>query len=222
RKPKVFLFDEPLSNLDAKMRVSTRTEISKLHAKLGATMNYVTHDQVEAMTIGDRNCVMKDGHIMQVATPLELYNSPANMFVAGFIGSPPMNFFRGRIQKDGDTLKFVETNDAGTPVTVTLDQRLAAKAAGHVGKDIVFGIRPEDVEDTQVLENPNPGSTCEVTVEVTEPMGSATYLYLATGASSFIARVRPTDRFEVGQKVKVTFKLEAAHFFDAETEKVVA
>ena len=222
RKPKVFLFDEPLSNLDAKMRVSTRTEISKLHAKLGATMVYVTHDQVEAMTMGDRICVMKDGHIMQVATPLELYNSPANMFVAGFIGSPPMNFFRGRIQKDGDTLKFVETNDTGTPVTVTLDQRLAAKAAGHVGKDIVFGIRPEDVEDTQVLENPDPGSTCEVTVEVSEPMGSETYLYLATGASSFIARVRPTDRFEVGQKVKVTFKLEAAHFFDAETEKVVA
>lgn len=222
RKPKVFLFDEPLSNLDAKMRVSTRTEISKLHTKLGATMVYVTHDQVEAMTMGDRICVMKDGNIMQVATPLGLYNTPANMFVAGFIGSPPMNFIRGTIRKEGDKLRFVEKNEQGKPVVVTLDQRLAAKAAAYVGRDIVFGIRPEDVEDTQVLENPNPDSTIEVTVEVSEPMGSETYLYLTTGVTSFIARVRPTDRFEVGQSVNVTIKLDAVHFFDPETENVIA
>src|SRR5271154_1544580 len=109
RKPKVFLFDEPLSNLDAKMRVSTRTEISKLHGRLGATMIYVTHDQVEAMTMGDRICVMKDGHVMQVAAPLEIYNHPANLFVAGFIGSPPMNFFKGTIARNGGRLTFVET-----------------------------------------------------------------------------------------------------------------
>ena len=222
RKPKVFLFDEPLSNLDAKMRVSTRTEISKLHAKLGATMVYVTHDQVEAMTMGDRICVMKDGRIMQVASPLELYNKPQNVFVAGFIGSPPMNFFKGRLDKGaGDRLVFTETNTQGTPVRVVLDAALSAKGAGHVGKEVIFGIRPEDVQDTATVASPEPDHTVEVKVEVSEPMGAETFLYLHTGATSFIARVRPTDRFEVGQRVKVTFKVEAAHLFDATTEQVL-
>ncbi|MEO0055151.1 MAG: hypothetical protein RLZZ50_1098 [Verrucomicrobiota bacterium] len=222
RKPKVFLFDEPLSNLDAKMRVSTRTEISKLHAKLGATMVYVTHDQVEAMTMGDRICVMKDGRIMQVASPLELYNKPQNVFVAGFIGSPPMNFFKGRLEKGaGDRLVFTETNTQGAPVRVVLDAALSAKGAGHVGKEVIFGIRPEDVQDTATAAAPEPDHTVEVKVEVSEPMGAETFLYLHTGATSFIARVRPTDRFEVGQRVKVTFKVEAAHLFDAATEQVL-
>ncbi len=223
RKPKVFLFDEPLSNLDAKMRVSTRTEISKLHARLGATMIYVTHDQVEAMTMGDRICVMKDGRIMQVDAPLDLYNRPENLFVAGFIGSPPMNFFKGRLQRSATTglLEFVEANPAATPVRVTLDAALSAKGAGHIDRDIVFGIRPEDVQDTQGLERPDPAHTIEVKVEVSEPMGAETFLYLGTGATSFIARVRPTDRFEVGQTVKVTFKIGAAHLFDAATEQVL-
>ena len=221
RKPKVFLFDEPLSNLDAKMRVSTRTEISKLHVRLGATMIYVTHDQVEAMTMGDRICVMKDGHIMQVAEPLELYNRPENLFVAGFIGSPAMNFFRGTIRREGGTLQFIETNDKAAPVVITLDAALAAKAAGHVGKSIVFGIRPEDVQDAATAANPDPARTIEVTVEVSEPMGAETFLYLTTGASSFIARVNPTDRFEPDQKVKITLRLENAHLFDATTEKAL-
>jgi multiple sugar transport system ATP-binding protein len=222
RKPKVFLFDEPLSNLDAKMRVSTRTEISKLHAKLGATMVYVTHDQVEAMTMGDRICVMKDGRIMQVASPLELYNKPQNVFVAGFIGSPPMNFFKGRLEKGaGDRLVFTETNTQGAPVRVVLDAALSAKGAGHVGKEVIFGIRPEDVQDTATVVSPELDHTVEVKVEVSEPMGAETFLYLHTGATSFIARVRPTDRFEVGQRVKVTFKVEAAHLFDAATEQVL-
>src|SRR5580692_5110761 len=130
RKPKVFLFDEPLSNLDAKMRVSTRTEISKLHARLGATMIYVTHDQVEAMTMGDRICVMKDGDIMQVAAPLDLYNHPNNLFVAGFIGSPPMNFFRGTLRKAGDRLEFVETAEGGAPLRFVLPEPLSRRAAG--------------------------------------------------------------------------------------------
>ena len=222
RKPKVFLFDEPLSNLDAKMRGSTRTEISKLHAKLGATMVYVTHDQVEAMTMGDRICVMKDGRIMQVASPLELYNKPQNVFVAGFIGSPPMNFFKGRLEKGaGDRLVFTETNTQGAPVRVVLDAALSAKGAGHVGKEVIFGIRPEDVQDTATAAAPEPDHTVEVKVEVSEPMGAETFLYLHTGATSFIARVRPTDRFEVGQRVKVTFKVEAAHLFDAATEQVL-
>ena len=221
RKPKVFLFDEPLSNLDAKMRVSTRTEISKLHARLGATMIYVTHDQVEAMTMGDRICVMKDGHIMQVAEPLELYNQPENLFVAGFIGSPAMNFFRGTVRQAGNVLQFVEANEKATPITITLDERLSAKAAGYIGKPIVFGIRPEDVQDTLVVTNPEAGRTIEVKVEVSEPMGSETYLYLTTGATAFIARVNPTDRFEADQKIKVTIKLENVHLFDGTTEKVL-
>jgi multiple sugar transport system ATP-binding protein len=221
RKPKVFLFDEPLSNLDAKMRVSTRTEISKLHDRLDATMIYVTHDQVEAMTMGDRICVMKDGHIMQVAAPLELYNFPENLFVAGFIGSPAMNFFRGTIKQAGNALQFVETNDKAVPVVITLDPRLAKKAVGHVGRTVVLGIRPEDVQDTQTVPNPDDNATIEVKVEVSEPMGSETYLYLTTGASAFIARVKPTDRFDAGQKVKVTLNLANAHLFDAETEKVL-
>lgn len=224
RKPKVFLFDEPLSNLDAKMRVSTRTEISKLHARLDATMIYVTHDQVEAMTMGDRICVMKDGRIMQVATPLELYNKPENVFVAGFIGSPPMNFFKGRLQKSttaAGLLEFTETNDKSAPVRITLDAALSAKGAAYVGKEIIFGVRPEDVLDTATSASPNSAHTAEVKVEVSEPMGAETYLYLSTGVTNFIARVRPTDRFDVGQSVKVTFKMEAAHLFDPATEQVL-
>jgi multiple sugar transport system ATP-binding protein len=218
RKPKVFLFDEPLSNLDAKMRVSTRTEISKLHARLGATMIYVTHDQVEAMTMGDRICVMKDGHIMQVAAPLELYNHPDNLFVAGFIGSPPMNFFRGTVRRDGGHLTFVETNAAAAPLTLALDEDLAKRAAGHVDQPVVFGVRPEAIHDLLTVTAPAAGRTAEVKVEVSEPMGSETLLYLDTGATSFVARVSPTDRFEAGQKVKVVFDLSHAHLFDAATE----
>jgi multiple sugar transport system ATP-binding protein len=217
RKPKVFLFDEPLSNLDAKMRVSTRTEISKLHARLGATMIYVTHDQVEAMTMGDRICVMKDGHIMQVAEPLHLYNHPANLFVAGFIGSPPMNFFRGSLHGEDGRVRFVEDNP-GTPLSIALDADLARKSTGYLGKPVILGIRPEAVRDTLTSSSPEPGCTADVKVEVSEPMGSETLLYLDTGATSFIARVNPTDRFDSGQKIQVTFDLGHAHLFDPATE----
>ena len=218
RKPKVFLFDEPLSNLDAKMRVSTRTEISKLHVRLGATMIYVTHDQVEAMTMGDRICVMKDGNIMQVAEPLELYNRPANLFVAGFIGSPPMNFFRGTLRRAGDHVSFVEDNPGGAPLTIALDEVLAGRSSGHLDRPVVLGVRPEAVHDSLLVASPDPGRTAEVRVEVAEPMGAETLLYLFTGATSFIARVSPTDRFDAGQKVQVTFDLSHAHLFDPATE----
>ncbi len=221
RQPKVFLFDEPLSNLDAKMRVSMRTEIARIHAKIGATMIYVTHDQVEAMTMGDRICVMKDGDIMQVATPLELYNQPANVFVAGFIGSPPMNFFKGTIHSAAGRLQFVETNAAGAPLTLPLNETLAARAAGQVGRPIIFGLRPEQVHDTLTVTAPDPALTTEVTVEVAEPMGAETLLYLSTGATSFIGRVRPTERFQVGQRIQVTFDLEKAQLFDATSEAVL-
>jgi multiple sugar transport system ATP-binding protein len=222
RKPKVFLFDEPLSNLDAKMRVSTRTEISKLHARLGATMIYVTHDQVEAMTMGDRICVMKDGNIMQVAPPLELYNRPDNMFVAGFIGSPPMNFFKGTLRRAGAHLAFVEDNAKAPPLTIALDERLAGKSSEYVDKPIVFGIRPEAIHDLLTVASPDAGRTADVKVEVSEPMGSETLLYLDTGATSFVARVNPTDRFEAGQRVQVTFDLTHAHLFDPVTELALA
>jgi len=221
RRPKVFLFDEPLSNLDAKMRVSTRTDISKLHARLGATMIYVTHDQVEAMTMGDRICVMKDGNIMQVDEPLDLYNNPKNMFVAGFIGSPPMNFFKGKLTRSGNKVVFTETNSQGTPIAVELTDKLATIAANYIDKDIVLGIRPEDAQDSLNLSAPNPATTVEVTVEVSEPMGAETYLYLDTGAHSFIARVRASDRFDVGQKVQITFQMDKVHLFDPATESVL-
>jgi multiple sugar transport system ATP-binding protein len=216
RKPKVFLFDEPLSNLDAKMRVSTRTEISKLHARLGATMIYVTHDQVEAMSMGDRICVMRDGHIMQVATPLELYNQPANLFVAGFIGSPPMNLFQGTIQRSGSALVFSERNTTGSPITCELPAPLERAAAALIGKPVVFGVRPEDVHEVAEAASA-PGFTA--TLEVAEPMGAETFLYLTTGATSFIARVAPTHRFDAGQRVRLRFALDKAQLFDAATEQ---
>ena len=217
RKPKVFLFDEPLSNLDAKMRVSTRTEISKLHAALGVTMIYVTHDQIEAMTMGDRICVMKDGRILQVAEPLQLYNHPANLFVAGFIGSPPMNFFRGSLRAGADGgVEFIEAGDQAS-VVVKLPADLASRARGHVGRPIVFGIRPENIREASIG-----GSTMfEATVELAEPMGAETYLYVSTGATGFVARVGPTDRFVPQQRVRLSFNLDCAHLFDAETEEAL-
>jgi multiple sugar transport system ATP-binding protein len=221
RKPKVFLFDEPLSNLDAKMRVSTRTEISKLHARLGTTMIYVTHDQVEAMTMGDRICVMKDGDIMQVAAPLDLYDRPDNLFVAGFIGSPPMNFFRGALRRDGGRVSFVEDNPGGPPLAIALDEALAARSSSHLGKPVILGVRPEAIHDSLMVASPDPGRTAEVRVEVAEPMGAETLLYLYTGATSFVARVSPTDRFDAGQKVQVTFDLAHAHLFDPASERVL-
>lgn len=224
RDPKVFLFDEPLSNLDAKMRVSMRTEISKLHARLSATMIYVTHDQVEAMTMGDRICVMKDGRIMQVAEPLTLYNQPDNLFVAGFIGSPQMNLFPGKIEREGGTLFFVENvgASAGTPLRLALPPALAARATGHAGKGVVLGIRPEHLEDTAPgASHGAPGSEATVRIDLAEPMGAETYLYLNTGATAFIARVKPTDQYEINTNVTMRFGLEHAHLFDAQTEQAI-
>jgi multiple sugar transport system ATP-binding protein len=220
RKPKAFLFDEPLSNLDAKMRVTMRTEISKLHARLSTTMIYVTHDQVEAMTMGDRICVMKDGNIMQVAEPLSLYSHPANMFVAGFIGSPPMNFLRGRVERGGDTLIFVEDNPAGTPVRLALGDRLSRCAGPHVDRPIVFGIRPEDVFDADAAAGPDQ-TMAPVRLEVSEPMGFETYLYLNTGAHTFVARVRSQGRSDAAANVRVGFNLANAHLFDPASEAAI-
>jgi multiple sugar transport system ATP-binding protein len=216
RKPKVFLFDEPLSNLDAKMRVSTRAEISKLHGRLGATMIYVTHDQVEAMTMGDRICVMKDGRIMQVDEPMDIYNNPANLFVAGFIGSPPMNFLQGTIQREAGNFVFAETNSVGQPIRVTLNERLSAKAAKRIDLPVILGVRPENVRDAV-----NGSFMASLRVEVAEPMGAETFLYLTSGAHSVIARVQPNHDFELGRNLAVMFDLDHAHLFDPATEQAL-
>ncbi len=221
RKPKVFLFDEPLSNLDAKMRVSMRTEISKLHARLATTMIYVTHDQIEAMTMGDRITVMKDGDIMQVAEPLELYHHPENTFVAGFIGSPSMNFFTGKITRVDNQIKFTENNESGNPILLTLKENESRIASNYVNKEIILGIRPEDIRDLITVNNPIPGYTVQAKVEVSEPMGAETFLYLNTGATSFVAKVRSTDRYDINQNIELHFELERVHFFDPETNNVL-
>ena len=210
RKPKAFLFDEPLSNLDAKMRVQMRAEISKLHKSLKSTMIYVTHDQIEAMTMGDRIVVMKDGWIQQVASPLDIYNHPANQFVAGFIGSPPMNFFNGTLKVGpGKAVRF----DEGTfafDVPVVMNEALA----GHNGKPVVMGIRPENMDEAAT---PPQGPIVEAKVEVIEMMGSEVYLYANTGKSTFTARVAPTCQRKIGDTVRIALEPSKLHFFDSES-----
>jgi multiple sugar transport system ATP-binding protein len=213
RQPKVFLFDEPLSNLDAKMRGSTRAEISKLHARLGATMIYVTHDQVEAMTMGDRICVMKDGAIMQVAAPLELYNQPANLFVAGFIGSPAMNFFKGTLRRATGGIEFVETGAPSAPLTLPLPPRLAATGQAHVEREVILGVRPENIHLAESAT-----SAVSAVVDISEPMGAETLLHLRVGATPCIARVGPLARLQPGESIRITFDLGSAHLFDPATE----
>ena len=204
RKPKAFLFDEPLSNLDAKMRVQMRAEINKLHSRLQSTMIYVTHDQVEAMTMGDRIVVMKDGVIQQVDDPISLYDNPKNLFVAGFIGSPPMNFFRGTIQQRANGLWFAEkTSEASKNggFSVRIDDRMAETLTSHVGKAVVFGVRPEDVNDRKLAGQANPDQIVHSTVDVVEPMGAEIYLYLNTGSHTFVARVNSRKTTDENQPI---------------------
>lgn len=216
RKPKAFLFDEPLSNLDAKMRIQMRTEISKLHTRLQSTMIYVTHDQVEAMTMGDRIVVMKDGIIQQIADPITLYDNPKNKFVAGFIGTPPMNFMSGKVGKLNGTLYFQEEK-----FQVKIVDDMAPKLAPYLGKKVFFGIRPEDIFDKLFIGTASPEFTITATVEVIEPMGYEVYLYLNTGAHSFIARVDAHERAEVNQDLEMVFNMSKAHFFDPATEETI-
>jgi multiple sugar transport system ATP-binding protein len=216
RKPKVFLFDEPLSNLDAKMRVQMRAEISKLHTRLQATMIYVTHDQVEAMTMGDRIVVMKDGVIQQVADPITLYDKPRNKFVAGFIGSPSMNFIEGAIVKRSTGLFFNEDN-----FQVKLTEEMASQVASHEGQEMILGIRPEDIYDKVYATNPSPDNTITATVEVVEPMGSEAYLYLTTGKTPFVARVDTHEQVEVNTDIELVFDMAKAHLFDVTTGETI-
>ena len=217
RKPAVFLFDEPLSNLDAKMRVQMRAEISMLHRRLDTTMIYVTHDQVEAMTMGDRICVMKDGVVQQVDTPLAIYDNPANLFVAGFIGTPPTNFFRGRLLSRNGSLLF-----ANERFEIPLRDDWKAPAAPHVGGEIVLGVRPEDIGSPRA-ETAAGAPTLTATAVVVEPMGAETYLHLSAddGAHTFLARVSPRLPVKVGQSATLALDLSNAHLFDAATERAV-
>ncbi len=211
RKPKVFLFDEPLSNLDAKLRVQMRTEISKLHQRLGATMIYVTHDQTEAMTMGDRIVVMKDGNVMQIDTPLNLYNNPLNKFVAGFIGSPSMNFVEGSIVSSGG-MKFAET---GSTLLFDIPKGKQKLLAPYVGKEIWLGMRPE-----HITAGSTKGCKVNASVEVVEPMGNEIFAYITTGGSQLVARMAPLN-IQVGEKKDFVFDMAKAHFFDKTTENVI-
>jgi len=216
RKPKVFLFDEPLSNLDAKMRVQMRTEISKLHTTLQATMLYVTHDQVEAMTMGDRIVVMKDGFIQQIADPIKLYDYPENKFVAGFIGSPPMNFMDCKVIAENDGIWM----DAKSfKVKVTDEQ--AKHLESYVGKEVAFGVRPEHIEDINNVTDADPSTCISALVDVIEPMGAETFLYLTSGEHSFIAKIGGHEQCRVGDSIDLALTIERAHYFDSETEKVI-
>jgi len=216
RKPLVFLFDEPLSNLDAKLRVQMRTELHKLHIRLQTTMIYVTHDQIEAMTMGDRIAVMKDGILQQVADPITIYDRPVNKFVASFIGSPPMNFMEGKIIKKDGRLYFDEGK-----IKVKIIDDMRKDLFAYADKEIIFGIRSEDIYDKLFVSEAPPENIVRVNCEVFEPMGSEVYLHLNTGRHTFIARVGAHDRPPVNQDIDLVFDMSKVHFFDKDTEKTI-
>ena len=216
RKPAVFLFDEPLSNLDAKMRVQMRVEISRLHKQLGTTMIYVTHDQIEAMTMGQRIVVMKGGLIQQVADPLSLYDHPANRFVAGFIGMPPMNIFEGHIRAEQGGLLF--EGAAGMRLPVPPKDKPALMA--YRDKPVILGLRSEDIGSSAAEQLPVPARIRAI-VEVIEPMGSESYIYFRLGDSTFISRVDAHRKFKVGETAEPAVFIDKAHFFDPTTEKCI-
>jgi multiple sugar transport system ATP-binding protein len=214
RHPRVFLFDEPLSNLDAKLRVQMRVELKKLHLRLGTTAIYVTHDQVEAMTLGDRVVVMKDGVVQQVGEPLELYNTPANKFVAGFIGSPAMNFANVTVtQVNGSLL----AENAG--LRIKLPDETAQRLRGHVGREITLGVRPEDIMVAGATESDQP--SFDATVEVVEQLGSEILLDMKVGDGVMVASIEPTVRVKVRDKMRLAMRPTRLHVFDAKTEAAI-
>lgn len=219
RKPKVFLFDEPLSNLDAKLRVQMRAEICGLHRRLEATMIYVTHDQTEAMTMGDTIVLMKDGFVQQVDSPLTLYNKPKNKFVAGFIGSPAMNFFQGTIKK-GRTLSFVEQKDG---ISLPISPKHQSMVRPSIGREIIVGLRPEHIYEGSRASGPRGTTRRKVQVETVEPMGNEIFVYFSTGAQSrhHVARIGAQTIPAVGKPLEVVFDMTKALFFDPKTEAVL-
>ena len=214
RKPKVFLMDEPLSNLDAKLRVQTRSEISKIHKAVGATTIYVTHDQVEAMTMADRIVVMKDGWIQQIGSPKELFNNPSNKFVASFIGAPGMNFIEGLIQKG----KFVA--DEGNFV-FALTKEMQGKLKDFEGKNVTLGIRPEDIYLESDKTDKKISKPMKVTVNYSELLGYDLMVYFNIGEAKIVAKVGESNEVEIGKDIKLTFDNDKIHFFDGETEKSI-
>ena len=215
RQPEVFLFDEPLSNLDAKLRVNMRAELIKLHERLDATMIYVTHDQVEAMTMGDRIVVMRNGFIQQVGPPMEVYNQPQNQFVAGFIGSPPMNFLEARLVADNGGLA-VDLKGMRLPLPL----QHAKSAEAYTNKEVIFGIRPEDILPATEKKSPYL-APLRATVEVLEPLGAEIILELACQGYSFTARMDPQMRAKMHDEIPICFDMERVHLFDAETEQAI-
>jgi multiple sugar transport system ATP-binding protein len=216
REPAVFLFDEPLSNLDAKLRVAMRAEISKLHQRLETTFIYVTHDQVEAMTMATRIAVINSGILQQVDTPQNLYDYPNNLFVAGFIGSPAMNFFPAKLVKDNG--KFMVDAKA---FAVEIPSEKAKAYEGHAGKNIIFGIRPEDIHDPHFTPPNVHTENVEAKVDVTELMGNEIFLHMMIGDNNFVARVDPRSNLRVGEKDQIAFDMNNVHIFDAETEEAI-
>ncbi len=216
REPKVFLFDEPLSNLDAKLRVETRANISKLHQQLQTTFIYVTHDQVEAMTMASRIAVLDAGILQQIDTPQNLYDRPDNIFVAGFIGSPAMNFFPATLQQsDG---KLVVDSD---PLILEIPEERKSAYQDHVGKPITFGIRPEDIFNPEFAPPGIITQPVDTTVDITELMGNEIFLFLKSGKHEFVARVDPRTRAKIGEQMELVFNMENMHIFDQETEQAI-
>lgn len=210
RQPKAFLFDEPLSNLDAKLRVEMRAELKKLHQRLQSTMIYVTHDQVEAMTLGDRIVVMNEGLIQQVDEPLNLYDYPKNMFVAGFIGTPPMNFLKGRLMQEDSRYYF----DEGT-VRILLPDRLSSVVARLAGKPVTFGIRPEDLFDLEHYPGGPSDNVVRATANVVEPLGNEMIIYFSTRKNEFIGKFDAHHRIEMGQEMNLAVNMDKIHLFDS-------
>jgi len=226
REPKVFLLDEPLSNLDAKLRAQMRTELSKLHANLGTTFIYVTHDQIEAMTMGDRIVVMKDGFVQQVDSPSNLYDKPVNVFVAGFMGSPSMNFMDAKlIEKDGAPVVRFGTIGEGAEGKIyeikIPEGKKNEELKAYIGKDVIFGIRPENIRDEEMFISAATEGVIEAHVEVTELMGAETYLYLDFENQPITARVSPRTTARTGDNIKIAFDVNKIHLFDKETEKAI-
>lgn len=215
RDAKVFLMDEPLSNLDAKLRVSMRAEIAKLHQRLETTTIYVTHDQTEAMTMADRIVILKDGFIQQIDSPKEVYNNPKNLFVAGFIGSPAMNFFT--VTLNGDVI----STTTGLKITLPVGKSKTLHKQGYDGKEIILGLRPEDIHSSQIQLDANPLSVVQSEVVVSELLGAETMLYAKTGQTEFVSRVDARDTYKPGDNIELSFDLNKAHFFDIETELAI-
>lgn len=225
RDAKVFLMDEPLSNLDAKLRVSMRTEIAKIHRHIGSTTIYVTHDQTEAMTLADRIVIMSStknpdgsgtiGRVEQIGTPQELYNRPANKFVAGFIGSPAMNFFEAMVE--GNTL----VNDAGFKITLPEGQKKLLETKGYNGKKVIFGIRPEDISNHPLVRDTYSGATIKAEVTVSELLGAETMLYVKSGDVELVSRIDARDTYKPGEQVELTLNVANGYFFDPETEAAI-